>query len=78
MEVLVPLHPDQGAVTASQPRGELGAERVDGLLGLGVSAALAGKGAHPSCSGFQPNAPRWSTGITRRRPSGRDGKFMCV
>lgn len=45
MEVRVPLHPDQGAITASQPGGERGAEGVDGLLELGVSAAPAGKGS---------------------------------
>lgn len=78
MEVHVPLHPDQGAITALQLGGEWGTEGPHGLFGLGFSVAPVGKGVHPSCSDFQPNALRWSTGTTRKHPLDRDGKFMCV
>lgn len=78
MEAHLPLHLDRGAIPALQPGGEWGAAGPGGLFGLGASVTPVGRGAHPSRSGFQPQALRWSRGITRRHPLSKNGKFMCV
>lgn len=60
------------------PGGSRGQRGLTACLGSGSLSPQWGRGEKPSRSGFQPNAWGWSTGITRRHPLGRDGKFICV